>query len=175
MKPVRHLRNLRDRHRSPIEIFGTLTEHPFENESHRHPARRHRRCHASPSGDRQLEQSVQTAEPAALRLIDKLTLEVRRRQVDYRFAQLKSRQVNKDSNLIPASRKFSSAPSSRSTRETTFTILQPNCRAWSTACIAEPPVVVTSSKRMTFDPLSSSPSIRWSVPCPCFPCAQKSP
>src|SRR5690242_3441841 len=175
MEPVSQLSNFRDRHRPRLEMLGTLAQHPFENEGNGHTAGRHRRGHAPAGGYRQLQQGIQTAEPAALRLVEKLTPEMRRRQVDYRFAQLKSRQVNTDSNLRPAVRKFSAAPSRRSTTETTFKTVQPNCRAWSTACITEPPVVVTSSTRITFDPLSSRPSMRWSVPCPLFSLRTKKP
>src|SRR5947209_3601521 len=175
MEPVSQLGDFRDGHRPRLEMLGTLSEHPFENEGNGHAAGRHRRGDAPAGGYRQLQQRIQTAEPAALRLVEELTPEMRRRQVDYRFAQLKSRQVNTDSNWIPAVRKFSAAPSRRSTTETTFKIVQPNCRAWSTACIAEPPVVVTSSTRIIFDPLSSRPSMRWSVPCPLFSLRTKKP
>ena len=42
IEPIGQLSDLRDRHRPRLEVFGTLAEHPFEDESHRHAARRHR-------------------------------------------------------------------------------------------------------------------------------------
>ena len=129
MEAISQFRDLGDLYWTAVEVFRALVEDPFQHESHRDAARGGRRNHAPSGGYRQLEQRVQTAKPPPLGLVHELTLEMRRRQVDDRLAQLKSRRVNRASNLTPASRKFSAAPSKRSTTLITFTIWQSSCLA----------------------------------------------
>ena len=129
MEAISQFRDLGDLYWTAVEVFGALVEDAFQHESHRDAARGSRRNHAPSGGYRQLEQRVQTAKPPPLGLVHELTLEMRRRQVDDRLAQLKSRQVNSASNSMPAARKLPSAPSRRSTTETTFSTAQPSFRA----------------------------------------------
>src|SRR5689334_16862730 len=119
IKAISKFRGFGDWNRAAFEIVGATIEHPLEHECHRDAARGHRRCDTRSGGYRQLEQRVESTEPPALRLIQKLTLQMHRRQVDYRLGQLKSRHVKRASNVRPTARKFSSAPSSRSTTEIT--------------------------------------------------------
>jgi hypothetical protein len=83
MKPFGQLRDFGDGHRPCFKVFGALAKHPFENKGNSHAAGRHRRRHTPASGYRELQQSIQTAEPAALRLVQELTPEMRGCQVDY--------------------------------------------------------------------------------------------
>jgi len=129
MEAIGQFRNLGDPYRASVEVFDALIEDPLEHESHCDAARRHRGSHTPSRRYRQFKQGIQTAKPAALRLIKELTLEMGRRQIDYRFRQLKSRRVNKASKLIPASRKLSAAPSNRSTTDMTFSTVHSYCRA----------------------------------------------
>ena len=123
MQARAQIRDFRDPHCTPLQICRTLIEHPFQNKGHCDPARGHRGCHTPSGGYRQFPQGLQAAETAALRLIEELAPQMRRRQIDDRSGQLKSRRVNRASKVIPAWRKFSSAPSRRSTTAITFNIV----------------------------------------------------
>ena len=112
--------NFRDPDGTPLKIRRALSEHPFQNKGHCDPACGHRRRHTASDGYRQFPQCVQAAETTALRLVEELAPQMRRRQIDYRSGQLKSRLVNRASKSMPALRKFSSAPSRRSTTVITF-------------------------------------------------------
>ena len=122
MKAVVQIGDFGELYQPAAEICGTLIEDSLQHKSHRDAARGQRGSHAASGRYRQFDQCFEAAETAALRLVEKLTPQMRRRQIDYRLGQLKSRRVNKASKAIPALRKFSSAPSRRSTTVITFNI-----------------------------------------------------
>jgi len=122
-QPRAQIGDFRNPHGASVEITCALIEHPFQNKGHCDPARGHRGCHAPSGGYCQFPQRLQAAEPAALRLIEELAAQMCGRQIDDRSGQLKSRLVNRASKVIPAWRKFSAAPSRRSTTVITFTIV----------------------------------------------------
>src|SRR5437879_21766 len=87
METVRQFRGFGNWHRAAVEISGALIEDPLEHESDGNATRGHRRSDTRSCRYRQFNQRIETTKPPALRLIQELTLEVHRRQVDYRFGQ----------------------------------------------------------------------------------------
>jgi hypothetical protein len=76
VEPIGQSSDFRHRNRLRLQMIGTLTEYCFKNEGDGRAARRYRGRDTSARRYRQLVQCVQVAEPAALRLLEKLALEV---------------------------------------------------------------------------------------------------
>src|SRR5262249_31796362 len=76
MKASGQLRNLGNSRRPTIELFRALMKGSLEHKGYRNPASRHRGGDTPPGGYRQLQQCLRAAKPSALRLVQKLTLEM---------------------------------------------------------------------------------------------------
>jgi hypothetical protein len=106
MKTVGQFRGFGNRHRPAVEIFGALIEDSFEHKGDRYATRGHRGSDTCSRGYRQFGQRINAAKPPPLRLIQELTLQMHRRQIDYRLGQRRSRKVSRDRDRIAAATGF---------------------------------------------------------------------